>query len=289
MDHFIFIINSRSGRNKNQELLQRIDAGIKRFPITAEIHVTTHAEESGSIVKQGLKKGNKYFIAVGGDGTVNTLARNLVHTDAMLGIIPRGSGNGLARHFLMPKDIHGALNRLVKKRSQKIDAIQINDHWSFNVAGIGFDGYISTIFGQDGKRGMRNYMKLIHKEYHAYPTIDMAIHSGTDEIQTSLLQLAIANASQYGNNAIIAPKANLSDHILDIALIRKVPLALLPAFLIKVFSGNIHRSNYTDAMTTTCMQVNTSRPVHFHTDGDGRGMADTFSIEVVPECLQLMY
>lgn len=251
--------------------------------------MTNRAEETGAIVQEALHRGIKYFVAVGGDGTVNALASQLVFTDAALGIIPRGSGNGLARHMHMPKDIHRSIQRLVKKRSQKIDAIQINDQWSFNVAGIGFDGHISTIFGQDGRRGMRNYMKLINQEYKSYQPIEMTILSGKEKTQATLLQLAIANASQYGNNAIVAPQADLCDHILDLALIRKVPFAVLPAFLVKVFSGQIHRSRYTRLMTTSGLIVQTSRPVHFHTDGDGRGVADEFIIKVIPESLNLLY
>lgn len=241
------------------------------------------------LVRQGLKEGVKHFIAIGGDGTVNTLAKSLVNTDAAIGIIPRGSGNGLARHLLMPRDIQGALGRLFKKRIQTIDGLRINDQWAFNVAGIGFDGYISTRFGENGKRGIRNYMKLINQEYKGYLPIDMLIQSGTTEIQTTLFQLAIANASQYGNNAIIAPNALLNDQLLDIALIRKIPMAFLPAFLLKVFSGNISRSRYFRSFRSAGMTVRTSRPVHFHTDGDGKGISDQFEIKVEPGCLKLMY
>ena len=126
--------------------------------------MTNRAEETGAIVQEALHRGIKYFVAVGGDGTVNALASQLVFTDAALGIIPRGSGNGLARHMHMPKDIHRSIQRLVKKRSQKIDAIQINNQWSFNVAGIGFDGHISTIFGRhNGDRYMPHRTERLHQ------------------------------------------------------------------------------------------------------------------------------
>ena len=259
------------------------------MPIKAQIFTTLHADDTDMIVRQGLKDGVKHFIAVGGDGTVNTLAKHLVHTDAVLGIIPRGSGNGLARHFRLPKNIQGSITRLLKNKIQSIDAILINDHWSFNVAGIGFDGYISTRFGENGKRGLRNYMKLINKEYNEFNPIDMHIRSGKIEMHTPLFQLAIANASQYGNNAIIAPNAQLNDQLLDIAMIRKVPLGLLPAFLLKLFSGNIDRSTYFKTFQSDQLTVDTSRPVHFHTDGDGVGVSDRFEIKVVPTCLKIIY
>ena len=170
-----------------------------------------------------------------------------------------------------------------------MDQILINDHWSFNVAGIGFDGYISTKFGQDGKRGMRNYMKLIHTEYASYPPVSMEIVALQQTFHEDLFQLAIANASQYGNNAIVAPKASLEDQLLDITLIQKVPMTLLPSFLLKVFSRNILKSRYVKTFQTDHCTVHTSRPVHFHTDGDGRGMSDSFEISVVPGCLNILW
>lgn len=289
MDQFVFIINSKSGRHKPEDLEARIKDAIASMDLHAECHLTQSSQHTAEIVETSLSRGMKNFIAVGGDGTVNTLARNLVHKDAYLGIIPRGSGNGLARHLGMPRDLTNGIQRLIKKRSMAVDGIKINGFWSFNVAGIGFDGYISTLFGQNGQRGMRNYMKLINSEYKAYQPILMEIHFANQVVTKPVFQLAIANASQYGNNAIVAPTAELDDQQLNIAMITKVPMALLPAFFIKVLSGNIHRSKYWQSFITDKLIVHTSRPVHFHTDGDGRGLSEHFEIELVPSCLKLFY
>lgn len=289
MDHFVFIINNKSGRHKPEELEARIQSVILSLQISAECHLTRDAQHTAEIIQTGLEKGKTNFIAVGGDGTVNTLARNLVHKDAYLGIIPRGSGNGLARHLGMPGDISSCIQRLIRKKFITVDAIKINGYWSFNVAGIGFDGHISTLFGQNGQRGMTNYMKLINREYQAYQPIVMEIRYGNEFIVKPVFQLAIANATQYGNNAIVAPFASLEDQLLDISMITKVPVSLLPAFFLKVFSGNIHRSKYWQSFKTDKLLVTTSRPVHFHTDGDGRGMSEHFEIEMIPSCLRLMF
>lgn len=289
MDHFVFIINSRSGRHRPEVLESHIRSAIDANDLSAECHLTRDAQHTAEIIQNSLDKGKTNFIAVGGDGTVNTLARNLVNTNALLGIIPRGSGNGLARHLDMPRDISGSIQRLIRKKSIAADAIKINGYWSFNVAGIGFDGYISTLFGQNGQRGMRNYMKLINREYKSYQPIVMEIRHGNEFLVKPIFQLAIANASQYGNNAIVAPFASLEDHLLDISMISKVPMSLLPAFFLKVFSGNIHRSKYWQSFKTDRLVVTTSRPVHFHTDGDGRGISEHFEIQLVPACLQLIY
>lgn len=289
MDQFIFIINSRSGRNKNEELYKIIKYETKSLRIRSEIIITQEARDVELLVKDHIQKPETYFIAVGGDGTVNVLAKNLVNYKGVMGIIPRGSGNGLAKHLHIPKNIHAILLRYQKKRIQSIDGITINDEWSFNVAGIGFDGYISTLFGKNGQRGMRNYMKLVQKEYRPYQPIVMEISYGSNKIEKSLLQLAIANASQYGNNAYIAPNANLQDQLLDIAMINKIPVAQLPAFFIKLFSGNVHRSKYYSSFQANQVRVKTAQPVHFHTDGDGKGIDDTYEIKLIPSCLRILY
>lgn len=289
MDHFVFVINKRSGRQKSEELESRIQAAVKEHPISAECHITQDADHTAEIVHTALTRGRENFVAVGGDGTVNTLARHLVHRKAMLGIIPRGSGNGLARHLGMPANISEAIKQLIPRRTLAVDAILINDFWSFNVAGIGFDGYISTLFGQNGKRGMRNYIRLINQEYKSYQPIEMEIHSEGRIMHNQVFQLAIANASQYGNNAIIAPFAALDDQLLDISLISKVPYSFLPGFLLRVIAGKIHKSRYWNSFKTNRMYIKTSRPVHFHTDGDGRGISEHFNVELVPACLKLIY
>lgn len=287
MDQFVFIINSRSGRTKNDTLEQQLKTECKQQNILAEIYITRHAYEVHDLVNEHKKATG--FIAVGGDGTVNTLAQNLVYTNVPMGIIPRGSGNGLAKHLRLPNSIPSALARFKKQRIQSIDSIQINNEWSFNVAGLGFDGYISTLFGQNGQRGLRNYMKLVQKEYLAYTPIDMEITVRNKTFSKKLFQLAIANASQYGNNAFIAPKASLQDQILDIAMISKVPVALLPAFFLKLFSKNIQSSKYYTGMQTDKLSIKTDRIVHFHTDGDGKGLNNQFEITVVPNCVQVFY
>ncbi|MEP7266303.1 MAG: diacylglycerol kinase family protein [Saprospiraceae bacterium] len=289
LDHFVFIINNRSGTRRNEKLQMVLQEELKAYGIRYDIHITESADETNALVKKHLQLGHSYFIAVGGDGTVNTLAKNLVHTHGVMGIIPRGSGNGLARHLHLPKGIRTSLNRLVKKRIHIIDAITINREWAFNVAGLGFDGLISTLFGQNGKRGLSNYMKLIQSEYKNYQPIEIVYHYNNESVSKNIFQVAFANASQYGNNAIIAPNASLNDQLIDICLIDKVPMALLPAFFLKVFSGNIGQSNYAQSFTSDHLEVETSRPVHFHTDGDGRGIAQKFEIKLIPSCLKLMY
>jgi len=289
VDHFVFIINKSSGRQKSGELESRIMAAVKDRPMSAECHITQNAEHTAELVQTALARGRENFVAVGGDGTVNTLARHLVHRKAILGIIPRGSGNGLARHLGMPANINDAIERLLPRRTQSVDAILINDHWSFNVAGIGFDGYISSLFGQNGKRGVANYIRLINQEYKSYQPIEMEIHTDGRILHEQVFQLAIANASQYGNRAIIAPFAALDDQLLDISMISKVPYTFLPGFFLRVIAGKIHKSRYWNSFKTNRMYVKTSRPVHFHTDGDGRGISEHFNVELVPSCLKLIY
>jgi diacylglycerol kinase (ATP) len=289
LDHLVFIINSRSGRKKNERLKTKIREIIRAYPVNAHIYLTQKAAECKDIVQDHIQNRNSFFIAVGGDGTLNTIARELIGTSTSLAIIPRGSGNGLARHLRMPRNLSAAIQRILNKRSMLTDAILINDQWAFNVAGIGFDGHISTLFGANGQRGMRNYMKLIQSEYRGFKPCHMKLSHSQQSFEANLFQLAIANASQYGNNAVVAPTASISDGLLDIAMIRKVPIPLLPAFFLKVFAGQIHKSRYVTSFQTAALKIQTERPMDFHTDGDGKGMACEFEIHIRPDCLRLIY
>ncbi len=257
--------------------------------ITSIIHLTKDVTETKKIVQEELTNGTNYFIAVGGDGTVNLLASLLIHTEAILGIVPRGSGNGLARHLHIPKDIHRAIVKIMKRRIKTIDAIQINDHYAFNVAGIGFDGYISTLFGQNGKRGLRNYMKLIQKEYLQYKPIEVSILDKKTPEKKNVITLAFANGSQYGNNALIAPHAKEDDAFMETVSIQKIPFAFLPAFFVRVLSGKILSSKYVSSTSNQSLKIKTNTPVHFHTDGDGKGITDTFEVSVIKNCLKIFY
>ena len=174
-------------------------------------------------------------VAIGGDGTINEISSVMTNTDVALGIIPRGSGNGLARFLGIPINHTEALDVILNGNVRKIDTMKLNDHHFVNVAGIGFDAHIAQLFQNYGSRGFLSYAKLVLSEFQKYSGITVSI--GANQIERSfenVFVISIANSSQYGNNAHIAPQAVIDDGKADISVVDRFPLSAVPSS-IKIF------------------------------------------------------
>src|SRR6478735_6587447 len=214
----LFILNPKSGTQSNVNIPDLI---AENFPEgTYEIQFTEYAGHATKLAREGAKAGFRTVAAVGGDGTVNEVATGLLGTQSALAIIPKGSGNGLARHLQIPLLATPALALLKDPNFSRIDTCTINDHPFFCTAGLGFDGFISSVFATSTKRGLRSYVELILKEFGKFQGGKANIKLNGQTLETPCFVLAFANASQYGNNAYIAPMADIRDGLLDVCLIR---------------------------------------------------------------------
>ena len=172
------------------------------------------------IVKEAIKNGVLDFVVVGGDGTVNNIAALIMNTPARLGIVPNGSGNGLARDLGIPMNIEASLERIKTGKIKKIDVGLINQMPFFCTAGIGFDAICAYNFAHKShNRGLWNYVKIILSNYYAFKPISVKI----DGVKREFFSITFANAEQYGNNAYIAPFASIDDGIIDCSLILPHP------------------------------------------------------------------
>lgn len=236
------IINPVSG-NKNQEgidklLLQQIDDS--RF--TVEIKRTEFRGHASVIAKEAIEKGVDIVLAIGGDGTVNEVAKALVGADVILGIIPCGSGNGLARHLKVPMNVTKAIKWIQTARVESMDVIKANEELFVNVAGIGFDAVISHEFEKMETRGFSSYVKASLKMFFQYPDQEYSIRSSKGEFHQQGFILSFANSSQYGNNAFIAPKASVSDGKINMVIIRKPKFYQIPALVVRMFTKTLNKS-----------------------------------------------
>lgn len=236
------IINPVSG-NKNQEgidklLLQQIDDS--RF--TVEIKRTEFRGHASVIAKEAIEKGVDIVLAIGGDGTVNEVAKALVGADVILGIIPCGSGNGLARHLKVPMNVTKAIKWIQTAKVESMDVIKANEELFVNVAGIGFDAVISHEFEKMETRGFSSYVKASLKMFFQYPDQEYSIRSSKGEFHQQGFILSFANSSQYGNNAFIAPKASVSDGKINMVIIRKPKFYQIPALVVRMFTKTLNKS-----------------------------------------------
>lgn len=283
----LFIVNKYAGTGFQPELEGRIVDECERQNVECTIEFTRGRGHATELAFAAQEQNFSKVVAVGGDGTVNEVAKGLLNSPVHMGILPRGSGNGLARHLGIPIKIIPALTSLFNSHSLAMDTFTINGNMSLNVSGIGFDGHVANLFGQNKKRGLAGYAKLTVKEFFSFNEFEAHIIIDDIHIQKKAFIIAVANSSQYGNNARIAPAASICDQLLHLTILKKVP-AYRADFIYSFFSGNIERSSYCEIVTAKKITINLSRTISYHIDGEPSGAANSFLIEVKPSSLQIL-
>ena len=213
-----FILNPHSGTHSKEELPKLIEAHLDKSKFDYRLIITEYAGHAAELAKQCVEQHTDIVVAVGGDGTVNEVARSLVHSQTALGIIPSGSGNGLARHLCIPMDVKKAINIINQCKIEALDYGVINELPFFCTCGMGFDAFISMKFAEAGKRGPITYAENVLKEGLKYQPEQYEVIDETGTKRYKAFLIACANASQYGNNAYIAPQATMTDGLMDVVV-----------------------------------------------------------------------
>lgn len=245
-------------------------------------------EDTGCLIKKNF---NKYevFIAAGGDGTVHTVASELVGTDKILGVLPLGSGNGFAKEFGFKMNVHSLLSDIKKAESMNIDVIEVNDNLCLNVAGIGLDSFVAHSFNNLKLRGFLPYVWLTFKTFLALRPFHVTIKVGGEVIiSEKLFVLTIANTRQFGNYAFIAPEAKPNDGLIDIVLIKPFPKILGSLFIIRLFTKRINRSKYVGHIKTDKEIVIETSETRFHIDGEPLEISGKVVIRIKREVLKVL-
>jgi diacylglycerol kinase (ATP) len=245
-------------------------------------------EDTGSLIKQNF---NKYdvFIAAGGDGTVHTVAAELVGSNKILGVLPLGSGNGFANEFGFKMNVRSLLADIRKAESVNIDVIEINENLCLNVAGIGLDSFVAHSFNNLKLRGFLPYVWLTFKTFLALRPFHVTIKSGGEVIVSEkLFVLTIANTRQFGNNAFIAPEAKPNDGIIDIVLIKPFPKILGSLFILRLFTKRINKSKYVRHIKTDKEIVIETDETRFHIDGEPIEISGKVVVRIKKEVLKVL-
>lgn len=269
MKKISFIINPKSGTESKEGFPELIKSRMDATKYEVETFFTEHSGHATALTKSFVEQGVDMVVAVGGDGTVNEVARALRETPTALGIIPAGSGNGLARHLMLPNTPEGAIDIINEGIVHELDYGLINDHPFFCTCGVGFDAYISKRFAEAGKRGRITYLEKILKAGFQYEseTYDISIDGGEYESYKAFL-VSIANASQYGNDAYIAPQASMNDGLLDIVIMEPLGILTAPQVGIDLMSKTINQSARTKCFQGKDIRIRRSKPGLIHYDGD---------------------
>ncbi|GAC1368268.1 MAG: diacylglycerol kinase family lipid kinase [Hymenobacter sp.] len=280
-----FIINPQAGPSRRLDLPALIARHFGAREADYEISPTAYAGHAVELARAAATEGFEVVVAVGGDGTINEVGRGLLGTAAALGMVPLGSGNGLARHLKVPLALPAALRRLAAPTFSRMDVGMLNGHAFFCTAGLGFDAHVSQHFAQAGSRGLSTYLRVTLREYRRYRPVAVRADLNGQVLETDCYVLAFANASQYGNNAYIAPLADLRDGQLDVCLIDALPLGRAIRVSLGMALGNLPQSTAAAYFRVPRGRVEARAPIGFHVDGDYLGHATEFEVELLPLAL----
>ena len=265
----LLVINPISGTSKKEGLAdvvsQRILSSLRK---EVDVKITTKKGDAYQFACEAVEKGYYGVIAVGGDGTINEVATALCNSDVVLGIIPTGSGNGLARHLDIPIDVKRSLDVICKNNVRPFDFATVNGIPFFCTFGVGFDAAVSERFSKQGKRGKFMYVKSIIEEYKKYNTQVYTIKVDDKILTEDAFIVTCCNASQYGNNAYIAPSASMTDGLLDVVIIHKGSPFDVAALGFDLFTGYINKSTLLQSFKAANVVISRTQDGPAHVDGD---------------------
>ena len=259
-------MNPISGTSSKAGVAASIEKYLDKELFDSTLVATEYAGHATELAKRAAADG--VDVAVGGDGTVNEVARALVHTQTALGIIPCGSGNGLARHLMLPMNIRKSIEIINRCEIKDLDYGIINDRPFFCTCGMGFDAYVSHKFAEAGKRGPITYVQKVLEEGVKYQPETYEIHDENGTATYKAFLVSCANASQYGNNAYIAPQASMSDGLMDVVIMEPFDILEAPQISIDMFNKTLDKSSRIKTFRTKRLHIHRSKPGMIHYDGD---------------------
>ncbi|OFX79058.1 MAG: hypothetical protein A2X12_07605 [Bacteroidetes bacterium GWE2_29_8] len=269
--NYLFVVNPNAGTKSKDSIIQLIDI-LFDCKYNYKIIYWTNADEDiiAKIQKELSEDIKTIVVAIGGDGTVNMVSKSIEGTQHVLGIIPIGSGNGLARHLQIPMNYIKAVDFIFEKkwRIEAIDTCEVNSKSFFCTSGVGFDAHIGSLFAKNKSRGLKTYTKMVIKEFFSYKKQGYQIKLSDKTIDRSAFLITVANANQYGNNVFISPMSKINDGLMNVVVIRKVNIFNVIPLAIRLFNKTIHKSKHVETYLTSNLEIvrETSGAIHY--DGE---------------------
>jgi YegS/Rv2252/BmrU family lipid kinase len=291
MTRAVVAINPLSGRGRHHSQIQAHAALAREVlasrGVEADVRATTAPGDAHRFAREAVQDGDDLVIAWGGDGTVNEVASALVDTAVPLAIVPAGSGNGLASDLGIPFDPRRALDVAVRGRTRPIDAGRVDDSWFFNIAGIGFDAHVAAAFATRGRRqrGPLGYLTLGVRALRHVTASAYRLTIDDETVDCKAFLIAIANGRQYGNRALIAPRARLDDGLFDVVVVGDVSIARVLRELPSLFSGTLAPGADVAMHTAQRVRIEAPGAIPFHVDGEPRHGSDAITVRMHPGTL----
>ena len=287
--HILFVINPISGGTSKHLIESAIESQMDSRKFSWRIVYTSYSGHAAVWATMAVENGWDAVVAVGGDGTINEIARSLVNSRTALGIIPCGSGNGLARHLHIPLEYRKAVDLINTYEVRAFDYGRINDQPFFCTCGMGFDAYISAKFDASLKRGPITYLENAVREILNYkPETYILEDENGERTEHNAFLITCANASQYGNNAYIAPKASMDDGLLDVTIIEPFNFVEAPILAIQFLNGTLPNKGNVKMFQTRWLKVLRQAEGYLHRDGDPFWGGREILLEAVPQQLRVI-
>lgn len=284
----VFVVNPISGTQGKRAILKWIDERLDRSIYDYSIVKTEYPGHATQIAAAAVNDRVDIVVAIGGDGTINEIARALVHTETALGIIPCGSGNGLARHLRIPMEPKAAIEILNRGVSVCIDYGKINNIPFFCTCGVGFDAFVSLKFADSGKRGLLTYLENTLHESLTYQPETYEIENEEGSVRYKAFLIACGNASQYGNNAYITPQASLTDGLMDVTIMEPFTVLDVPSLSFQLFNKTLDQNSRIKTMRAKKIKIHRNNDGVMHFDGDPLMAGKELEVEIVPNGLYVI-
>ena len=288
MKNIAFIVNPVSGTKTKNRITKLIRELLNKELFSPTVVTTEYAGHATQLAQQFALEGYYAVIAVGGDGTINEVGKGLCGTNTALGIIPNGSGNGFARHLEISTRMNRAVEMLNNSEVISVDYCTVNDIPFFSTFGVGFDALVAHDFSNTS-RGLKGYIDSILKDIFQYKPEQYHLQGEGIDLTTSAFLINFANASQWGYDACIAPKASLQDGWMDVAIVSEFPLIKAPELAWQLFTKSIDENHYMHTIRAKEIMLereNESSPVHI--DGTPTQMAKDLHIKIVEDGLKVL-
>jgi YegS/Rv2252/BmrU family lipid kinase len=286
---YLFILNPRAGRKKtSKEIIDSIDRSMVNSGTYYEFAFTTAEGDATRLARDAVDKQFDMVVAVGGDGTVNEVGTGLVNTDVALGIIPLGSGNGVARSLNIPIKLDEAIAVLLSAKISEIDVGVLNGKNFIGIAGTGYDALVGKKFQTFGTRGPLPYFLISLNEYLRYRYQEYELDLEDNSFKVKALLVTFANTREYGNGAVIAPQANPADGIINICIITPLTLwgAVRAAYML--FNNTINKHpGFIDKQCHSARVHSGGAKMYIHRDGEPGEVVDTIEVGVKPRALRI--
>lgn len=283
-----FIHNPRSGARRISRLENLIRENLDLDKFDYVIRSTASPKDAMRLASEAIRNQFDVVVAVGGDGTVNEIVQGMVNQPLILGIVPTGSGNGLARHLGIPLEPDKAIRHLNHMNVKTMDIASINGYPFVSIAGLGFDARVANRYNKMKIRGFFSYLIIVIREFLRYREREFTLTFNDMKLTRRALLLSVANSNQFGYNTIIAPKAETNDGLLDIVVTKKFPLKELPRMISLLFTGKIDQSPYIETFKAKEIFIRRKRGKRVNIDGEAVKMGREIFIMIQPSYLKVI-